>query len=330
MAEKVIVDGNLILEALENLLSNYPFHPGLWTLYAVNKRLAVYKPGLGKSIEIRDYYRVTDPWLGSVTGSIRDIIARDDKTKDECWYAYATVRVDDENMEMYWIPREWVKRIIVNECKNFVLLPYEFCCRQILKRSDCKIVRCQSHLIPSKFFVDRYYFHVGCGACNQEISTIIADFPMYVGIRQLVLALEDESVTMKPESVMHLLSGDDACEMKLENIRRSDEKPRIVSSTYVRSILQHILMCVDCNKNLKKFLSVLKQCLNKTDPLRDYDEISCELFLNNIIPCNKYVIDGEFDEMRESAYNAILSQYPIEQDPHEIVNNFIMNYYVSE
>jgi hypothetical protein len=259
MAGEVILDGNLILEALENLLSNYPFHPVLWTLYAVNKRLAVYKPGLGKSIEIRDYYRVTDPWLGGVTDSIRDIIARDDTTKDECWYAYATIR-DGDNMEMYWIPREWVKRIVVNERKNFVLLPYEFCCRQVLKRSDCKIVRCQSHLIPSKFFVDPYYFHVGCGPCNQEISTIIADFPMYVGIRQLVLALEDENVTMKPELVMHLLSGDDACEMKLENIRKSDtlEELCIVNSVYVRNILQHILMCVDCNKNLKKFLSVLQ------------------------------------------------------------------------
>jgi hypothetical protein len=70
--------------------------------------------------------------------------------------------------------------------------------------------------------------------------------------------------------------------------------------------------------------------LNKTNPLKDYDDISCELFLNNSIPCNKYVIDGEFDEMRESAYNAIQSQYCIEQDPHEIVNNFIKDYYISE
>ena len=78
MAEN-IVDGNLILKAFENLLSNYPFHPVLWTLYAVNKRLATFKPGLGKSIEIRNYYRVTEPWLGGVTDSVNDIIARDDK-----------------------------------------------------------------------------------------------------------------------------------------------------------------------------------------------------------------------------------------------------------
>jgi hypothetical protein len=272
---------------------------------------------------------VQNPWLGGVTESVRDILARDDKTNEECWYAYATIREGTERVGMYWIPREWVKRIIVNERQNFVLLPYEFCCRQILKRSDCRIVRCQSHFIPTKFFVDRYYFHVGCGECNQEISTIIADFPMYVGIKQLVLALEDASVTMRPDAVMLLLSGNDIHKLTLENVAKVQE-PCTVSSTYIRSILQHILLCAQCNKYFKNFLSVIEQCLNGTDPLKDYDEVSCELFLNNSISCNKYVIDGEFDEMREIAYNAIQSQYCLEQDPHKIVNNFIKDYYGSK
>jgi hypothetical protein len=326
MATK-IVDGNLILEGLEYLLSNYPYHPVLWLLYAVSKRLAAYKPRLGKSIEVFDYYRVENPWLGGVTESVRDILAIDDKTSKECWYAYATIREKDERgVQMYWIPREWVKRIVVNDRQNCVLLPYEFCCRQVLKRSDCKIVRCQSHFIPTKFFVDQYYFHVGCGGCNQEISTIIASFPMYVGIKQLTLALEDESVTMRPDAVMLLLTGDDTQKLILENISKVQE-PCTVSSTYVRSVLQHILLCIRCNKYFKKFIGVLERCLNGVDPLKDYDEISCELFLNNAIPCNKYVIDGEFDEMREIAYNAIQTQYCLEQDPHKIVDDFIKDYY---
>jgi hypothetical protein len=323
-----IVDGNLILEGLEYLLSNYPYHPILWTLYAVNKRLAGYKPRLNKSAEVFDYHRVKSPWLGGVTESARDILAIDDKStrNKDCWYAYATIREGTERVGMYWIPREWLKCIVVNERRNFMLLPYEFCCRQILKRSDCKIVRCQSHFIPTKFFVDPYYFHIGCGGCNEEISTIIAGFPMYVGIKQLVIALEDINITTRSGALMLLLSGDDTKKIILANISKL-EKPLIVNSTYVCSILQHILICARCNEHLKKILGIIERCLSIGDPLRDYDEVSCELFLNHAIPCNRYVIDGEFDEMRETAYNAIQTQYCIIQDPHKVVDEFIENYY---
>ena len=321
-----IVDGDLILEGLEYLLTNYPYHPVLWTLYAVNKRLAGYKPRLGKNIEIFDYHRVVNPWLGGVTDSVRDILAIDDKTGKECWYAYATIREGTERVGMYWIPREWVKRIVVNERQNFMLLPYTFCCRQVLKRSDCKIVRCQSHFIPKKFFVDQYYFHVGCGECNEEISTIIAGFPTYVGIKQLVLALEDASVTIRPDEVMLLLSGGDDHKLILENVAKYNE-PCSFNATYICSILQHILLCIQCNKYLKKFIGILERYLRSGDPLKDYDEISCELILNNGIPCNRYVIDGEFDEMREIAYNAVQTQYCSVQEQHKIIDNFIKDYY---
>jgi hypothetical protein len=136
----------LILEAFDNLLINYPYHPVLWTLYAVNRRLAARKPNISKSVEILDYRVVAEPWLSGISNAVRDILAIDDKT-EECWYAYATIRKG-----------EWVKRITVNKRGNFVLLPFEFCCRQVLKRTDCKLVRCQSHYIPPKFFVDQNYF----------------------------------------------------------------------------------------------------------------------------------------------------------------------------
>jgi hypothetical protein len=63
------------------------------------------------------------------------------------------------------------------------------------------------------------------------------------------------------------------------------------------------------------------------DSLEGFDEISCGFILNNLLPCDKYVIDGEFDEMRETAYNAIQSHHVGENDPHIIVNNFISDYY---
>jgi hypothetical protein len=322
-----LADENLILKGLEYLLINYPYHPILWTLYAVNKRFAGYKPRLKNSAEVFEYHRVKSPWLGGVTESVRDILAIDDisTTNENCWYAYATIREGGDRVGMYWIPREWLKYVVVNKRKHFVLLPYQFCCRQVLKRSDCKIVRCQSHYIPTKFFADPYYFHVGCGACNEEISTVIAGFSLYVGIKQLAIALEDVNITRRSGEIMLLLSGDDTKKIVLANVNKSE--PHIVSSTYINSILQHILMCVKCNEYLKKFLGILERCLSAGNSLSDYDEVSCELFLNHAIPCNRYVIDGEFDDMRELAYNAIQTQYSVIKDPHEVVTEFIANYY---
>ena len=196
----------LILEALDNLLINYRYHPVLWTLYAVNRRFAARKPDIAKSVEILDYRVVSNPWLSGITNALRDVIAIDDKT-EECWFAYATIR-EGETAVLYWIPREWAKRITVNRRGNFVLLPFEFCCRQVLKRSDCKLVRCQSHVIPLKFLVDQSYFHVGCGPCHKEISFVIAGFHLFVGIKQLTLML-GEKFTRNAELIIALLNSDD-------------------------------------------------------------------------------------------------------------------------
>jgi hypothetical protein len=318
---------NLALEAFDQLVVVYPFHPVLWTLYAVNRRLAVRKPELDKSVEIFNYHPVTNPWLGGVTNSIRDVIAIDDSTEKECWYACATIR-DRGDTAMYWIPREWIKRIIVNERKNFVLLPFEFCCRQILKRTDCKLARCQSHIIPSKFFVDQYYFHVGCGPCHKEISTVIADFQMFIGIKQLTLMLEDESVTKHAEHLLCLLVADDEISVfKLEKVQKDNTKEFCdVIPSYIRCILKHILMCKKCNVNLKTFLGVLERCVTGTKPFNDYDDvIACEFYYNDKIPCDKYVIDDEFDEMRNAAYKAIDSSLN-DDSLHEVVDKFIETY----
>jgi hypothetical protein len=40
------------LAVFEALLTSYPFHPILWTLYSVNQSLAIRKPAMEKSMEI--------------------------------------------------------------------------------------------------------------------------------------------------------------------------------------------------------------------------------------------------------------------------------------
>ncbi|CAB4016323.1 Hypothetical predicted protein [Paramuricea clavata] len=144
------------------------------------------------------------PWLGGMMGSICDILAYDDS--EECWSAYATIR-QHGNTEMYWIPREWVQRIVVN------------------KHED-------GHLIFSETPLD---------------------------------------------------------------------------SEYILKLLEHILMCKICNEKLKDFLRLLDECVSCTKPCKDYMYVTCELYFESI-PCNIFVIDGEFDEMRDKAYRALASK----------------------
>jgi hypothetical protein len=172
---------------------------------------------------------------------------------------------------------------------------------------------------------------MGCEPCHKEMSTVIADFPMFIGIKQLALMLEDESVTKNAEHLLCLLvTDDDTSAFKLEKVQKNNIKGFCdVIPSYLRNILKHILMCRKCNVNLKKFLGVLERCVNSTNSYADYeDELQCEFYHNNKIPCNLYVIDGEFDEMRDAAYGAIVPGSSLIEDPpfHEVVDKFVENY----
>jgi hypothetical protein len=324
MAESKPAPMYLILEAFDNLLINYPYHPVLWTLYAVNRRFAARKPTVGgRNVEILDYSTVSNPWLSGITNALRDIIAIDDK--EECWFAYATIRKGNETV-LYWIPREWVKRIIVNSRGHFVLLPFEFCCRQVLKRSDCKLVRCQSHAIPPKFLVDQTYFHVGCGPCHQEISFTIAGFNLFVGIKQLGLMLS-EKFEVNTELIIALLNCDDKISLKFETANKTIGYD--VKASHLCEMLKHILVCKICNIQLEKFLSILDDYISGDTPFNEYfnETVDCEFYYCDTIPCNKYVIDGEFDEMRSMAFNAIkIDDFSTNDVRHKIVDTFIETY----
>ena len=324
MAEAKPAPLYLILEALDNLLINYPYHPVLWTLYAVNKRLRNCKPDIRKNVEILSYYVVLNPWLSGITASLRDVIAQDDKL-EECWFAHATI-CKNKKAVLYWIPREWVKRIIVNSRGNFMLLPFEFCCRQILNRGDCKLVRCQSHVIPPQFLLDQNYFHVGCGPCHRELSFVIAGFHLFVGIKQLTLMLS-EKFEVNTELIIALLNCDDNISLEFEKVHKTSEEYDVKSS-HICKMLKHILVCKICNVKLEKFLCILDNYISGPAPFNDFDEkLDCEFYYNDKIPCNKYVIDGEFDEMRLNAFNAIETDDLGSQEyRHKIVDKFIYTY----
>jgi hypothetical protein len=64
-------------------------------------------------------------------------------------------------------------------------------------------------------------------------------------------------------------------------------------------------------------------------PLNDVDDrVMCEFYHNDKIPCNKYVIDGEFDEMRSMTYDGIkIDDSCSDENRHKVVNTFIETYF---
>ena len=121
--------------------------------------------------------------------------------------------------------------------------------------------------------------------------------------------------------------------MKLKKVRKDDTTEYDVKPLHVCKMLKHILVCKICNVNLEKFLSVLDQYISTPaipTPFNDVDDrLDCEFYYNDIIPCNKYVIDGEFDEMRFNAFNAIkIDDSCTDHNRHKVVDTFIETYCV--
>jgi hypothetical protein len=226
------ISGSDLISGLSYLLMRQPYNPVLWNLYSVCHYLRNYKPKTfrRKEIRIRDYYVEKKHWLSGCFSDIRDIIAIDntvehettheitDETTNEIKYvtsreiknpatAIATLYAADiqdltladslvDKKTMYIIPVEWIPYIAARD-QHFVLLPFKFCCREVLLRTSTQMVRCQSLVLESQYLVDETYFHVGCGPCRESTADVMvqifAALPIHVGIRNLALMLQQRT-----------------------------------------------------------------------------------------------------------------------------------------
>ena len=197
-----------VLSGLSYLLMRQPYNPVLWNLYSTCRYLHSYKPkSIGcREIRICDYYVEKKHWLTGSFSDIRDIIAIDntvlhevdeqvvdEKTKvtsivtrrkvTNPTTALATLYAPDiqdltlvdslvDNKSMYVIPVQWIPYIAVRDYQ-FVLMPFAFCCREVLLHSATQMIRCQSLVLEQNYLVDKTYFHVGCGPCRENTSDIL-------------------------------------------------------------------------------------------------------------------------------------------------------------
>jgi hypothetical protein len=349
---------HLVEAAFHILLVNYEFHPILWRLYSVNHNLRAKKPRMDKTRVIQWYHSTTESWLGGVGEGLHTVIAYDDTSKDDEGNptVEAEITVGFGRTPTYVVPREWLKRIYVIAdddddetatvdpniaaakaaksilATRFVLADQEFCCRPILKRTDCKLVRCQSTIIQKHMHMDPHYFHVGCGPCLQEIAYLLVDVPIFLGIKTLGDVLGTMSFKTDLLYIIYVLG--DEVEVELD-FAKQDGVLVSYANSIIQNILKHVLVCKKCHRHLKDFIIIVDVSLDKCDPIPDYaEQVDVKTYVDSL-PCNVFLVDGEFDVMREQYYKDLDNNIVIfphvtgdndDDKRHALVDYFIDSY----
>jgi hypothetical protein len=201
---------------------------------------------------------------------------------------------------MYYIPVEWLKCIAARN-GLFVLLSFKFCCREVLLRSSTQLVRCQSLILDSEYLVDTTYFHVGCGPCTPVTETLVEVFaavPLNVGIRNLMKMFEEYDFHfMNSAEMLYALGRYEPC---LQYYKKDGDLV-LHKGCDIRKYLAHILVCKICHKYLYSFLVLLDQSV-KIHPYPDHTEISKDRLNDAGIPIFEYVLDADFDVVRNKAF----------------------------
>ncbi|CAB3976762.1 Hypothetical predicted protein [Paramuricea clavata] len=308
-----------------------PHNPVLWNLYSTCTYLRVYKPPLDVADKkINNYVKVKDFWMKGGFETIRDFIAVDDQTDEG-----ETVKSDNPNTpdltrpkhprmgviavdseagkEFYSIPVEWIPRVAVCEDGLFVLKPFEFCCREILARSKTQLVRCQSLTVSDKYYVDKHYFHVGCGDCNEDNSQIevFAATHLYVGLKSIMRYFNTGLYVNMGEMLMVLDCNDENLKFYHKEVRYEESSIIVIytpvekKGTYIRKYLAHIVVCKKCIRYLQDFLTLLDQSV-ENHPFSAYDEVDCDGYNHLGLPVLRYILDADFDSLAAKAYYGVI------------------------
>jgi hypothetical protein len=310
------------INALERLLIAEPYHPALWPLYTVNRKLRSLKPVFVKEQRIRIYTKTPEDelWFCGDLSELRDlVISLDSRT-------VAVSLAVHEQRVFYTIPREWCKRLIVRRGENyrfwFHLLPFEFCFRQILKSTGVGVIQCRSMLIRPEAHLDSTYFHVGLGKCWKSVHEVYPDLHCFVGLKRLAGAIDkmdifDETERNYPYEIIYILSSHTLTlpyeYFVIEIVEVEEEKSSIIhvdtlmtTGKTLRDILMHILVCAKCNSYLEGFLKLLLKALMKYNPLKGcvfFNMTTQKGLHRGRVSTVKYTLDGDFDQLLD-AYNA--------------------------
>ncbi|CAB3977256.1 Hypothetical predicted protein [Paramuricea clavata] len=289
-------------------------------------------------------------WMGGSFETLRDFIAVDDQidsddeiesdnpeTPEKKWSnvtrtAVVAVDTEDENKgkQLFSIPIEWIPRVAIRNNK-MVLMPFEFCCREVIVRSRTQLIRCQSLTIPKEYYCDRHFFHVGCGGCTTEGSSDVQVFAathLYVGLKTIMNYL-NTNMYMNSGEMLAVLESNDTC-LNFYEESFDDENQQIytitsIKGTTIRKYLAHIVVCKYCIRHLGDFLSLLDQSVAH-HPCPDHVDIDCDGYNKLGLPIRNYILDADFDMLMSKAYYGIIDDGS--SKPCKYVDDFMDNFVI--
>jgi hypothetical protein len=318
------VPTSLIVNAFAVLLDTYYYHPIIWNLQYVCRELSYRRPhSFGrKEIRIQDYVRVArdEIWLQGELGGTRDLLLYDAAKPFEAVMAFGIVEnlIDGEEEEQndcvkvfYRIPAAWLRYIYArrqNGCVTMYLVKEPFCCRQILCNGSVVVVQCRSNVIDERFALHSEYFHVGVGDCWSEEHDVFAELNLYVNVKYLykLVVLYARPYGNVRELLYTLGTYEPTIQLK------NDKGTNVFfRGNMLKKLVKHLLVCKKCILRLPRLIEILNDSIDKYHPygeqrIGDIVEADCVV---DDTPRFRYILDGDFDNLVQRAYNAPLEDY---------------------
>ncbi|CAB4013530.1 Hypothetical predicted protein [Paramuricea clavata] len=197
---------------------------------------------------------------------------------------------------MYRIPIEWISRLAVRD-GMFVLLPQEFCCREVLLRSKTQLVRCQSLNLRPNYYDDEKIFHVGCGPCNLDNPEIevFAGTTLYIGLTNLMTYFETGLYLNVAEMLVALEASDKTLHYYTEEWVTTENEDD-------QSVEHH--------------------------PYPAHRDIHSDGFNSLGIPIYRFVLDADFDSLRDKSFYGVVDNE--DESPCLLVDTFMFTYVVKK
>ena len=243
---------------------------------------------------------------------------------------------------LYNIPVEWLSRLAARFDK-FVLLPFEFCCREVLLHSKTQMIRCQSLNLQQEYYVDKTFFHVGCGPCNPQDAMIevFAATTLYTSLLTLMTYLETGLYVNLSEMVCALGRSNECLHYytKVRVKKKVVEKDEVIekeiveyhleslSGINVRKYLAHILVCKKCYRYIHDFLCLLDQCVEH-HPFPAHREVANDGWNSLGVPILRFVLDADFDALRDKAFFGVIKDAG--DEPCQTVDDFMCKYVIKK
>jgi hypothetical protein len=320
-----VLASSLAIKAFSVLLDTYYYHPILWKLQYVCRALRDQRPNSfgRKEIRIQDYASMTrdEIWLQGMLGGTRDLLLYDGQKPFEAVMAFSnnisgdcSDYDDDDDDEcpkvFYRIPAAWLRYVYArseNDTVVMYLTREPFCCRQILVKGSVVVAQCRSNVIDLRFAIHPEYFHVGAGACWKEEHDVFAELNLYVNIKYLFKLVV---LYANPYgNVRELISAPGTYDNTI-SLESNEGTPVLFKGNKLTKLIKHLLVCKKCILRLPRFIEILHDSIDKHHPYKDnqrtVDSADCVV---DGTPRFRYILDGDFDNLTQRAYNAPLEDY---------------------